>query len=384
MNSIQRFGGGLALALGLLVPPASAAKPARVFVCNPLRLARTEEVASLLWSQIRRLMPGLDPGRVAIRDLKTRKRVPTQIYDADGDGRPEELLFLVSLGPRERRRYQVEEGSSPILENLLQARHVPERKDDFAWENDRGAYRLYGPALAVEGSRGGVDVWSKRTRRPVVDRWYQGGVYHEDQGEGCDAYKVGASLGCGGTGYLDAAGKLVVSPVWATQQLICAGPLRLTFVLSYPPLEIGKARITETRRITLDRGASLFQVEARFSVEGETSGIRPVAGIRTDAAPAPELRENLALAWVEAEGGQGKHGLIGEALVLSRGLKVEHLQGHALGVLARDLGQPVGWWAGATWSKGLEEATPQAWRKRIHRAEPCLWAPLKAEPLEGP
>lgn len=26
-------------------------------------------------------------------------------------------------------------------------RQVPERMDDFAWENDRGAFRMYGPAL---------------------------------------------------------------------------------------------------------------------------------------------------------------------------------------------------------------------------------------------
>ena len=38
-------------------------------------------------------------------------------------------------------------------------RHVPERKDDFAWENDRIAFRMYGPALEADGEiSSGIDV----------------------------------------------------------------------------------------------------------------------------------------------------------------------------------------------------------------------------------
>ena len=47
----------------------------------------------------------------------------------------------------------------------------PERKDDFAWENDRGAYRVYGPALERTGERSfGIDVWTKNTPELVVDQ----------------------------------------------------------------------------------------------------------------------------------------------------------------------------------------------------------------------
>ncbi len=58
------------------------------------------------------------------------------------------------------------------------ARYVPERLDDFAWENDRIAHRIYGPALETAAAGGfqmiasGIDVWSKRVRYPIVDRWY--------------------------------------------------------------------------------------------------------------------------------------------------------------------------------------------------------------------
>ena len=37
-------------------------------------------------------------------------------------------------------------------------RFVPERKDDFAWENEYAAFRMYGPALAPENPSNGVDM----------------------------------------------------------------------------------------------------------------------------------------------------------------------------------------------------------------------------------
>ena len=40
-------------------------------------------------------------------------------------------------------------------------RFVPERKDDFAWENEYAAFRMYGPALRPENPSNGVDLWLK-------------------------------------------------------------------------------------------------------------------------------------------------------------------------------------------------------------------------------
>lgn len=47
------------------------------------------------------------------------------------------------------------------------------RKDDLAWENDRCAYRVYGPALQRSGERSfGTDVWVKNTPDTVVNIRY--------------------------------------------------------------------------------------------------------------------------------------------------------------------------------------------------------------------
>ena len=360
----------------------SAAGPARrasITVTNALDLPR-QEVASLPWAEALKLLPGLDASRVAVRDSHSGGWVQVQVFDADGDGRPDELLFLATLAPGQSRRYELlQRASARAFPNRLQARFVPERKDDFVWENDRGAFRLYGPALAVEGSRGGVDVWSKRTRELVADRWYKTGAYHQDTGEGCDGYLVGPTLGCGGTGYLDAAGALTISPVYATQQLISAGPLRLAFTLTYPPLAVGRARVTETRRITMDLGENVFRVQASFKVEGDASGVVPVAGIRVDPGATGVAPQATATAWVESEKGRAEGGEIGEGLILPEGASALLQHGHILGILARDLNAPVVWHAGATWSKGLDYATPQAWQARITETAARLASPLVAK-----
>ena len=75
------------------------------------------------------------------------------------------------------------------------ARFVPERKDDFAWENDLVAFRTYGPSLRPGPENSGIDCWFKRVPYPVMDKWYiedrlklPCGIiakpYHDDQGEG--------------------------------------------------------------------------------------------------------------------------------------------------------------------------------------------------------
>lgn len=54
-------------------------------------------------------------------------------------------------------------------------RAVPERYDDYAWENNKVAYRLYGPALETSPEKlitPGIDVWVKCTEKLVIDEWY--------------------------------------------------------------------------------------------------------------------------------------------------------------------------------------------------------------------
>ena len=47
--------------------------------------------------------------------------------------------------------------NSTCQETVTYARFVPERSDDFAFENDKVAFRIYGPALKNSGVNNGID-----------------------------------------------------------------------------------------------------------------------------------------------------------------------------------------------------------------------------------
>ena len=84
----------------------------------------------------------------------------------------------------------------------VMARFVPERSDDFVFENNLIAGRFYGKALEGNPTSPGLDIWVKLPGKLVADEWYKGfqtesdAYYHHDHG-GKDCYKVAVSLGGG-------------------------------------------------------------------------------------------------------------------------------------------------------------------------------------------
>ena len=143
-------------------------------------------------------------------------------------------------------------------------------RQDYAWENDRIAFRVYGPALAAEVNNG-IDVWTKRVRYPIVAKWYKEAEssppgkdsYHHDQGEGADFFAVGRSLGAGGSG-LWQEGRVVQPGVFASWKTLANGPVRVGFALTYKWLVDGDS-LTEEKVISLDAGENLNRIEVRFS-----------------------------------------------------------------------------------------------------------------------
>ena len=91
-------------------------------------------------------------------------------YQLTYDGK---LLLDVSVRPNGEARFTVVPGMPRPMKTAVCGRQYPERVDDIAWENDRGAYRLYGPALQRNQERAfGNDVWVKNTPDLVVEQRY--------------------------------------------------------------------------------------------------------------------------------------------------------------------------------------------------------------------
>lgn len=208
----------------------------------------------------------LKADQYVLRD-ESNQEVPYQLI-YDGKTTVQSIVFPVTIKTGTKVVYTLNAGKPAPVTPLTHARQVPERKDDFAWENDIAAYRMYGPALAKENPSNGVDLWLKRTSELVVDSFYFGDLnmgrsYHVDHGKGLDCYKVGNTLGAGGVGaYTDTT--LWVGTHYNSFKVLENGPLRSVFVLTYDTLKVNGKKYKQTLKITVDAGAVLNKAEVKL------------------------------------------------------------------------------------------------------------------------
>ena len=190
------------------------------------------------------------------------------------------------------------------------ARLVPERKDDLAWENDKVAFRVYGPALRSAPEDSGIDVWCKRVARPVLDKWVfqdrsAGISYHQDHGEGLDAYHVGDTRGCGGLGlWID--DKLVTAGTYLSAEILWTGPEVAEFHTLYQyPVKLAGKNLLEYRVTRLRLGERLSDITSTFSTTPNQRFKNPNAGIKLPYEIAIGLNTQDQAASMTLDGGNG-------------------------------------------------------------------------------
>lgn len=148
-------------------------------------------------------------------------------------------------------------------------RYVPERKDDFAWENEYAAFRLYGAALKPENPSNGVDLWLKASPELVVDSFYYrehqlGLPYHINYGKGLDCYKVGHTCGCGGLVVLteeEGEYKTWIGGPYDRWEILEQTPDRFVFRLEYDSLFVAGHILHESLTITAEAGTAMNKAE---------------------------------------------------------------------------------------------------------------------------
>ncbi|MCW3787666.1 DUF4861 family protein [Plebeiibacterium sediminum] len=246
-----------------------------ITVCNVLEFDRNE-VVSIPCSNLNLNLNDLNKDNLLLRENSKKDYNVLQWVDNNLDGEYDELLFMADVDAKSTKEYELlwkknGEELQPKPKVTTYSRFVPERIDDYAWENDKVAFRAYGPKaqqLVEEGREGGtlssgIDLWLKRVDYSIIDHWYnenakQPGYYHIDHGEGYDPYHVGASRGTGGIGVWG-EDSLYTSKNFIAYRTITTGPLRTIFELDYAPWS--KYNIKETKRISLDLGSNFSRVE---------------------------------------------------------------------------------------------------------------------------
>ncbi len=360
------------LALLALAVPALHAQPAvPVTVRNPLEVPRPDEVVEIPWPDLAGRLPGLRPDAVRAIEAGSGMELPSQTLDLDGDGLPEKLLVLVSLWPAETRAFQVE-GVAPAQPYAprVHAMHDAYR-DDLAWESDRMAWRTYGKGLWQASEfeplvSSGIDVWPKRTRSLVTEKWYAKGhdAYHVDTGEGADFYSVGPTLGAGGTAVWQ-ADTLYRPENFDAWRILANGPLRAVFELDYGPWRAAGQQVRETKRITIDAGQHLYRQESRYAAPAP---IPAAVGLVDRPEGVVEMvRGGAAWTWLSlwgpVERKNGGHGSLGTAVVVPTGAmgRIERAGHHLLATGMAPPGAPVVSYAGAGWTASGDPSGVEGW-----------------------
>jgi len=269
-------------------------------------------------------------------------------------------------------------GFAETAEPRTFCRFVPERKDDFAWENDKIAFRAYGPALREGAEDSGIDCWLKRVEYPIINKWYreaqEGKSYHVDHGEGSDPYHVGSSRGCGGLGlWMD--GKLVTSDTFTDWEIIQCEPEKSVFVLHYE-YKVGGDIYNEQKQISIELGERLFDVIATFTKNGQPAAGLPIAvGLTTHegkAEASSNVSEGWMACWEVIEGGGLGTGVVMDPAAITEYKLIDSQgkdQGHALLITKTDAAGQVKYRAGYGWEKAGDITTVAEWKEYLKQTE---------------
>ena len=379
-----------------------------VSVQNSLAVERTNEMAEISLKEL-----GLNPSSSFVILDNNGEEIPYQILK-NGT-----LIFPVKeIAASSSLVFTVKEGTpSQVIANTF-ARFVPERKDDFAWENDRVAFRMYGPALKPEDPSNGVDFWLKRTEKLIIDQFYNDDLthnksYHIDHGEGLDCYKVAHTLGAGGVApYVDSV--LWVGGPYSRFEIKESGALRTEFTLYYDAFEIGFPKnaaentkcvlpktpfrtIKAALTISIDAGSQLNKATVVY--EGDDVDGMPIAagfylhsfgnsnGKNLPCAEQKTLKMNNVIALAEdaisdADVASGRSYL---GVIIPAETKIKEDNGlacaalsdkHLLAVSVYQESQPFVYYFGGGWSKwGFE--TDEDWFNYMKNKAETLQTPLK-------
>jgi hypothetical protein len=344
------------------------------------------------WADIIRHMPGARPEKLVVRDASGAS-IPyqfTNFHPENRDGAYDDVLFQHDFAAGEQSAVFTVQSiplPAPPFAARVFARYVPERYDDFAWENDRIAHRIYGPGLDSPDAgksrmaSSGIDVWVKRVRYPIVDRWYLRGHnnYHKDNGEGLDLYDVGTGRGCGGTGTWDGT-TLHVSHNWSAWKVLANGPLRAVFELTYAPWDAGQGvMVSETKRFTVDAGRNLDEMQSTFTFAGA-----PELTVAIGLGKHPKAKMSFVASsdgtWMSEweDYPKPEAGGVGTGLVLPKGVldsTVEDGLNHLALVKVRS-GQPLRYSTGAGWVHSGDFSDEADWKAYLAAVSARIDSPV--------
>lgn len=350
-----------------------------MFLQNPSGLYRHEEVVEIPYEKVSPVIKTFKEGKFIITDILNGKEIPYQL-EYHGEKDPVHLLISTGFAPGSGMYIRFREGAPAAFEPKTYARFVPERYDDFAWENDKITFRVYGAALEKTNENAyGHDVWAKRTPDFVINKWYKSGDYHKDHGEGLDFYDVGLTLGDGSNApYVNDS--IYYSKNFRRNKVLDNGPLRSTFQLDYDEWNVNGTAVKETKIISLDAGSQLYKVQTVYSFKGKQP-LSVAIGIVTRKGNGTILlnQKNGIMGYWEPQ--HGKDGTIGTGAVIpsDEGIRMTMDAKHLLGIIQVSPGKPFSYYTGAAWDKAGLITDSAEWFLYLNNFAEKIQQPVTAE-----
>ncbi|WP_308991144.1 DUF4861 family protein [Mariniflexile litorale] len=336
--------------------------------------------------------------RYAIVDIVTKQEIVSQVIDVDEDGEVDQILFQPEMKPNSERVFEIiiKKKQTKDTEHLrCYSRFVPERTDDYAWENNRVAFRTYGPTaqkMVEENIRGGtlssgIDAWLKRVEYPIINKWYEKttsgkGSYHEDTGEGLDNFHVGVSRGVGGVA-VKKDSTYYFSRNFTSWKTITNGSIRTSFVLEYENWDANGTLISEKKYISLDYGSNL----SKFTIE--IKGADTISAGLTLHKKDGEINTSIENGWIsywepfgDSELGQGivapKSNMVGYQNYNTNKVDESNLYAHL-----KVTNNKVTYYAGFGWEKSGQFKSKEAWNNYLALFSKKINTPLTIKILNS-
>jgi hypothetical protein len=367
-----------------LAAALAAAPGAAVTVRNPIDIARPSETIVLDAGELRALLAVDDVRKVHVRAEGSDQDLLVQAVDTNDDGIFEQLLFQADFAPKQTRVFLLTVGERQLAlaaDYKTYGRFVRERRDDFAWENDRIAHRMYGKELETfprdKLISSSVDVWTKRVRSLVINNWYMVDDYHKDRGEGADLYAAGATRGNGGTGiwYRDL---LYTSANFRDSKVYAVGPIRVLFELTYDAWDVAGVKVSEKKRVSLDAGQNLDRFESRYSVEGNAD-LGHAVGIRRlkTTLKQPGKDPAVLITWEPVKEG----GELGQALIVDPAVVKDQVQDDLNYYLLTKIpaGAPCVSYSGFAWTLSGDFRNADDWERYVGDFAARLRSPVEVK-----
>ena len=363
-----------AAALAAALMNSCGPQDVKVAVTNSSEMDRTLETVELDFGNIIASHPEITAENVVITDA-SGAQVPSQVYTEDYG--MVKLIFQATVPAGKTVEYTVKAGEREAYDTLVFSRYVPERLDDYAYENNRIAGRVYGPALSDPRTLG-PDIWLKRVESLVVDKRYELNDYHHDHGDGMDCYKVANTLGGGALApYAD--DKIILGDNYETYDRICNGPIRTKVVFTYKPFDVDGHLTTLKRELTIDANTNFIKISNWYNAAVDQLPVVLGAVLhdvldRTDGENYIAFTEKASDSADPDADGDISVGLVVDAA--EEGVEVGTMDGHAVLKYNITPGKRADVWTGSGWSKGGIES-PEAWAQMVED-----FAYAQANPLE--